>query len=334
MWWTQTGKPVGPDSNPENTANDPSKASTYYFKHGRWHGLAAFGGYVYAIYISSDGNNSYIAYGRERLPTDPDGWGPIIWHCLDLASGTFNDFHGIFVSETSKFSATETRPCLWFANGNDISYIWLDKDGAPSGRRGNIDLATVGIINSGQIDFGMPRVKKQLRVLDGWAEDFGNVGATFWLRIYPDGGSGVSVQAAISADGYFERFFTQDTSDTFRSLLFEALWTGSTNLTDSNGPHLRDVAIRAVAMPDLTNVWTLLFAGEDGTSRTGKKIKDDLEGYKNDLKKYKLPDEETFNGIMTGIRLLRRDEINELTERGQEPPRYVLACTVREMVSS
>lgn len=334
LWWTRTGTPIGPDSNPENTANDPSKGSTTYFKHGRWNGLAEFGAYLYGLYVSSDGSNSYLAWGRERHSGDPPGWGPLVWHSLDLASGDFNDFHGIFVTETSKFSATETRPCLWFANGNDVSYIWLDNDGAPMAKRGEIDLATAGSITSGRIDFGMPRVPKQLRVADGWAEDFGSVSGKFETKVYLDGGSVVEIGSDITADGYKEQFWTQDTSDTCRSLLFEVVWTGTSSLTDTNGPHLRDFVLRALAKPDTTNVWTFLFAAEEGTSRTGKLIKDELEAYKNVLKKYKLPDEESFNGVMTGIRLLRADEIRDLKPRGQNPPKYVLAATIRELISS
>ncbi|KKK94654.1 hypothetical protein LCGC14_2680700, partial [marine sediment metagenome] len=334
LWWTRTGTPVGPDSLSENTANDPSKGSTSYFKHGRWMGLAAFGAYVYGLYVSSDGSNAYVAWGRERTRNDPPGELPIIWHALDLASGDLNDFHGIFVTETSEFSSTEQRPCLWFANGNDVSYIWLDKDGAPMARRGDIDLATAGPITSGRIDFGLPRVPKQLRVIDGWAEDFGSVSGNFQLSVYLDGGSQVNVGSAISSDGYFEAFWTQDSNDTCRSMLAEVTWTGTSSLTDTNGPHLRDVTVRAVALPDTTRVWTFLCAAQDGNARTGKKIRSELEGYKNDLKKYELPDGDSFSGVMTGVRLLRADELRDLAERNQKPPTYVMAVTVREMVAT
>ena len=302
---------------------------------GHWNGLAAFGKYIYDIYVSSNGSDSYIAYGRERERNDPPGWGPIIWHTIDMASGDFDDFHGIGITERSEFSATETRPCLWYANGNNVSYTWLDKDGAPQGRRGDIDVSDGStLIVSGRADFDMPRVPKQLRVIDGWAEDFGSVSGGFTLKVGIDGSGLGVVGAAIQSDGYFERFWTQDTSDTGRSMLVGCTWAGVSSLTDTNGPRLRDVMIRAVALPDTTRVWTFLCAARDGEARTGKKIRSEIEGYKNDLKKYELPDGDSFSGVLTRIRLLRADEVRDLTPYNQQPPHYVMEVTVREMVSS
>jgi hypothetical protein len=334
LWWTRTGKPVGPESNPNNRANDPSLGNAEYLKHGRWMGLAAFGEYDYGLYVSSLGTTAHVVFGRERATEDPPGWGPIIWHSLDIATADLDDFHGIFITETSEFGASDVRPCLWFAVGNNISYIWLDKDGSPSGRRGDIDVGTTGLIVTGLFDFGLARVTKQLQVIEGWAEDFGAVNGTWRFSVYRDGGSSETVGATITSDGFFQRFWTQDTNDIARSMLVSLGWAGNSNLTSSSGPHLRDVMVRAVAVPDVTREWTFLFAVEDEQSKTAKKIRSELEAYVGDMKKYTLPDRDTFNGVMGKPRMLRADEINRLTPRNQEPPHYVIAATVREMSGS
>ncbi|KKL24829.1 hypothetical protein LCGC14_2411420, partial [marine sediment metagenome] len=85
LWWTRTGKPVGPDSNPYNRGNEPFLGAARYFKHGRWMGLAPLGTYIYGLYVSSNGSNALLVQGREREPdTDPPGWGPIIWHIINI----------------------------------------------------------------------------------------------------------------------------------------------------------------------------------------------------------------------------------------------------------
>ena len=297
--------------------------------------LAPFGEYVYGLYITSTGNVAQVFIGRERQGEDPPGWGPIIWHAVATTAGDFDDFHGMFVAETSEFSATETRPTLWYATGNDVSFIFLDKDGAPQRRRGNIDLETGTIICvSGDFDFGYPRVTKQLRVIEGWAEDFAASGHVFRFRVYRDGGSVETVGADITADGFFQRFWTQDTNDAARSMLVDCTWAGSSNLTDTNGPHLRDVIVRALAKPDTTPVWTFLISAKDSSGKTSKAVRSELEGYKNTLKEWKPPGEDSFNGVLTSLRLLRADELRDLADRNQPPPSFIFAAEVREMISS
>jgi hypothetical protein len=334
LWWTRTGEPVGPDSNPNNRANDPSLGSADYFRHGRWMGLATFGAYVYALYVSSTGTSAQLAMGRERDDSDPPGWGPLVWQTIDLPTADFNDFHGVFIAELSRFSATETRPSLWYANGNDVSYIWLDKDGAPLSRRGDIDLATTGSVTSGKFDFDIPRVPKQLWAIEGWAEDFGSVTGSFQFNVYRDGGSLEAVGSTITSDGFFRQFWTQDTNDIARALLVNVTWTGTSSITDTNGPHLRDVVLRAIALPRTTRDWTVLFRVEDEQAKTAKKIRSELEGYVGDLKKFTLPDRDTFNGVMGKPRLLRADEIQDLFPRNQPPPKYVISAPLREMAGS
>ncbi len=334
LWWTVTGEPIGPDSNPNNRANDPSLGSAAYFKHGRWMGLATFGAYVYGLYVSSAGTSAYLAMGRERDASDPPGWGPLVWQVIALPTADFNDFHGVFIAGTSRFSAAEMRPSLWYANGNDVGYIWLDKDGAPLSRRGDIDLATSGSVTSGRIDEGMPNVPKQLWAIEGWAEDFGSVTGTFQFNVYRDGGSSEAVGSTITADGFFRKFWTQDTNDTARTHLINVTWTGSSSLTDTNGPHLRDVVVREVALPRVSREWVVLFMVEDEQAKTAKKIRSELEGYVGDLKKFTLPDRDTFNGVMGKPRMLRADEIDKLTPRNQEPPKYVISAPIKEMSGS
>ncbi len=333
LWWTLTGDVVGPDSNPNNSGNDPSKTAQY-FKQGRWQGLVVFGKYVWGMYVDSTGIVGYVVYGRKREDSDPPGWGPIIWHSIDSPTADLDDFHGMYVTHTSEFSATETKPTLWYANGNNVRYIWLEKDGSPMSKRGSIDLGAGATVTSGRMTFNTPMVDKQMFVIEGWAEDFGSVNGYFLFRVYRDGGTVEDVGATITADGYFRRLWTQDDKDTGRSMNVAVAWVGASSLTSTNGPHLRDVMIRPLPLPTTTRSWTFLFAAEDGSSLTSKKIRSDLEGYKNDLKKFKLPDEDTFNGVLTGIRLLRADEISELKLRNQEPPKYALACTVREMLTT
>jgi hypothetical protein len=209
----------------------------------------------------------------------------------------------------------------------------LDKDGAPAGKRGDIDLDTSGQIYTGELDFDLPRVTKQLHKIDGWAEDM-NTGHKWQVYAYRDGGSQEQVGSDITTDGYFEAFWTQDTNDTARMVVVQVSWSASDNTTNQNGPHLRDVMIRAIALPDVTREWTFLFAVEDEQAKTAKKIRSELEAYVGDMKKYTLPDRDTFNGVMGKPRMLRADEINRLTPRNQEPPHYVIAATVREMSGS
>jgi hypothetical protein len=332
--WTLTGEPEGPDSNPENRANDPSLGSANYFKHGRWMGGATFGAYTYRLYVSSAGTNAFLTMIRERKDTDPPGPMPLISHVIDLPNADFNDFHGVFITETSRFSATETRPCLWYADGNDLSYIWLDKDGAPLSRRGDIDLAVLGSVTSGRIDGGMPNVPKQMWAIEGWAEDFGSVVGAFQFGVFRDGGSVETVGSNITSDGFFRQFWTQDSNDTARTWLVQIAWAGNSSLTSTNGPHLRDVVLRAVALPRTSREWTFLFDVADQTGRTAKKIRSELEAYVGDLKKYTLPDRDTFNGVMGKPRMLRADEISALTPRNQAPPKYVIATPVRELAGS
>lgn len=335
LWWTRTGEPVGGDSNPNNRGNHPSISLTDFLKHGQWMGLAAFGAYGYGIYVNNTTSGSAsVLSGRERDRTDAEGWGSIIWHVLDGVLGDFDDFHGIHVAETSEFGGSDVRPTLWFANGNNVNYIWLDRDGAPIGKRGDIELDAAGSITSGEFDFGFSRVPKQLDVIEGWAEDMKS-GHSFQFSAVLDGSAiGQNVGSAITSDGFFQRFWTQDSDDTSRNMLIDCTWAGSSNLTDQDGPHLRDVMVRAIALPDVTREWTFLFAVEDEQGKTAKKIRSELEGYVGDLKKYTLPDRDTFIGVMGKIRMLRADEINRLTPRNQEPPTYVISAPVREVSGS
>jgi hypothetical protein len=180
----------------------------------------------------------------------------------------------------------------------------------------------------------MPNVPKQLWAIEGWAEDFGSVIGSFQFNVYRDGGSSEAVGSTITSDGFFREFWTQDTNDTTRTQLINVTWTGTSSLTDTNGPHLRDVVVREVALPRTSREWTFLFAVEDEQSKTAKLIRSELEAYVGDLKKYTLPDRDTFNGVMGKPRMLRADEINRLTPRNQEPPHYVIAASVREMSGS
>ncbi|KKL76253.1 hypothetical protein LCGC14_2046760, partial [marine sediment metagenome] len=336
LWWTRTGKPVGPDSNPNNRANHPSLVNVTTqdsVKHGRWMSLAAFGEYIYAIYVTSAGSDLRVLWGRERTEEDPPGWGPLVWHAVGSGGADFDDFFGCTITETSEFSATETRPFLWGANGNSTWYMQLDKDGAPAGKRGDIDLATSGQIYTGELDFDLPRVTKQLHKIDGWAEDM-KTGHAWKIYAFRDGGSQEQVGSDITTDGYFELFWTQDTNDTARMVLVRIDWTASDNTTNEDGPHLRDVMIRAIAVPDVTREWTFLFAVEDEQGKTAKKIRSELEAYVGDLKRFTLPDRDVFNGVMGKPRMLRADEINRLTPRNLEPPHYIISCVVREMSGS
>ncbi len=341
LWWTRTGKPVGPDSNPHYSANDPSlggPASSEFVKQGRYHGLAPFDEYIYADYkcgTQTDNTTAYVLWGRERDRDDPPGWGPIVWHGIQTMVNDFDDFHAVKITELSEFTSTDIRPCLWFCRGNNLDFIFLDKDGSPFSVRGEIDVRSgASSVFTGRFDFGHPRVLKQLWKIDGWAEDMSSTDYNFRFRVRRDGGSAEDVGGLITTDGYFESFWTQDSNDTTRSMLVDVQWNGTTNLTNLNGPHLRDVMVRAYAVPDVSQVWTLLFAVEDGMNKTAKKIRSELEAFRSDLKQYELPDGDSFNGVMGQIRLLRSDEIRELMPEMQPPPKYVLQATVREMVSS
>jgi hypothetical protein len=335
LWWTRTGKPVGPDSNPENRGRHPTlTSSSFLIKHGRWQGLAAYGEYVYGLYTNSSGSNASQVFARERESSDPPGWGPLVWYVLTAPPITQDKFLGLHIVETSEFGASDIRPSLWSHNGNNTTYMWLDRDGGPLSRKGDIDLTdTAQSSTTGDLDFGLPRVLKQLQVVEGYAEDFTS-GHSFQLSVDRDGGSNENVGAEITADGFFQRFWTQDSNDTARSLTFNVRWTSSSPLTSTDGPQLRDLVIQAVAVPDVTREWTFLFAVEDEQSKTAKKIRSELEAFVGDMKKYTLPDRDTFNGVMGKPRMLRADEINRLTPRNQEPPHYVIAATVREMSGS
>ena len=335
LYWSLTGQPIGPDSfDDEHTANDPSIGIDQYFKHGRWNGTYSYNGHFYGIYVDSSGTSAFIVWA---YPVG-DKWR---WQTIASVTADFNDFHGIYVAETSKFSASEVRPCLFFANGNDLSWIWLDKNGAPMLRRGDIDLHGSAVVISGRIDFGYPRVNKQLTYISGWAEDF--VAAAdhhvFRLFVYRDGGNLEQVSSSITGDGtddgrYFTNWWTQDSNDECRSLLFMLLWTGTNSLTGQSGPRLRDMQIHAILKPATTRLWNFLISAKDDTSRTAKTIRSDLEGYLNDLKLFKTPFEDAFSGMLTDLTLLRADEINALTPRGQSPPHFIFRATVREMPSA
>jgi hypothetical protein len=335
LWWTRTGKPIGPDSNPNNSQNHPVLSSIYSSKGGHWMGLYPFGEYIFGIYITPNipvSTTALLLLGRERESADPPGWGPIIWHVLDFLTADLDDFHGCFVSETSEISLAETRPSIWYASGTGLLEKPLDRDGAPRNTRGDISVLDA-FVYSGEIDFGIPRVLKQLWMIDGWAEDM-TVDHVFYFSIAVDGGATIQLGANITEDGYFQRFWTQDSNDTARAFLVFCKFEAGSNRTGLNGPHLRDAAVRAIALPATTREWTFLFGVEDEQSKTAKKIRSELEAYVGDLKKFTLPDRDFFNGVMGKPRMLRADEINRLTPRNQEPPHYVIAATVREMSGS
>lgn len=335
LWWTLTGEPVGPDSNPNNTGSHISLGTGIdYLKGGRWHGVWPYGPYVYGIYLTSTLTTAAIMWGRERDDNDPLGWGPIIWHVIDIVTADDADFHGIYVAETAEFASGDIRPCLFYPHGNKVRYQWLDNDGAPARRRGNIDLGTTGKVIGGVFDFGFPQVTKQLCFIEGWAEDFGTVVGSFQFNVYRDsetGAEAVDASPTITADGYFKKSWTQDTDDTARSMLPEVVWTGTSSLTSTNGPHLRDVKIHAKLQPAVTRIWTFLMAVEDKREKTGKKKLAELEACIGDLKKYELPDGRSFNGVMDKPRLMRDDEIAQLKESNQEMPKFVMVVPVREM---
>lgn len=338
LWWTRTGQPVGPDSNPNNSQNHPSLPAANASKGGRWMGLSSFGAYVFGIYVTPTGGLSLLCWGRERHDADPPGWGPLIWHILAQPAADHDDFHGCFVTETSERSLADTSPYIWYAAGNSVSGKPLDKEGAPRLTRGQISVADSWVY-SGDIDFGCPRVLKQLWKIDGWADDI-NTDHLFRFRVARDGGALATVGSDITSDGYFEQFWTQDSADTARSFLTYCKFEESSNSENQNGPHLRDVMLHAVALPDTTNVWTFLVAAEEETMRTAKLIRTEMEAYKNDLLKFEMPDGDSFNGVLTGIRMLRANEVRELAvdrdDKGKALPipKYTIAVTVREMVSA
>ena len=337
LWWTRMGEPVGPDSNPNNRGNQTSIGTGRYFKQGRWMGLAGFGAYLYGLYVHSVGTAAYLACGRERDASDAPGWGPIVWHTLDIPTADLNDFHGTFITEASEFAASDVRPCLWFADGNNVSYLFLDRDGAPLQKRSQIDLEDSGanvFITSGDLDFGFPAVQKQLRAVEGWADDMLS-GHSFRFLVGTDGAAILAGPlTAITEDGFFQRFWTQDSADTGRSMVVRVNWQGTDNLTDQAGPHLRNVVFRALLQPHTTRVWTFFLTARDEQAKTGKLVRSELEAYKNDLKKWKLPDGDSFNGVLTDLRLLRADEVRDLVQANQPPPHYLIRAIVREMVSA
>lgn len=333
LWWTRTGTPVGPDSNPNNFANSPSLGTDLYAKHGRWTGLAPFGKYIYALYSDSTGQANLVLQGRERDDEDPPGWGPLVWHVIGVVGSDLADFQGIHIAKASEFGATDVRPSLWAARGDNLAYWWLDKDGDLGSRRGDIEVGPGNVpIRSGNFHFGYPRVLKQLQVIEGWGEDL-SATEKFDFRVYRDGGSAEAVGAEITSDGFFQRFWTQDTNDTARSMLVECRYTGDSS-TGLDGPRLFNVMVRAILVPGATREWTFLLAVEDEQSKTAKKIRSELEGYVGDMKKYTLPDKDTFNGVMGKVRMLRADEISALTPRNLDPPHYVIAAPVREISGS
>jgi hypothetical protein len=131
-------------------------------------------------------------------------------------------------------------------------------------------------------------------------------------------------------DGFWRRYWTQDTSDVARSFLLFIDWTGSDNLTSQSGPRLRNVVVRMEAQPKTSQLWTLLLhVADDGN--TALALRSELEGYRGDLLKFTLPHETAFNGVLNSTRLLRDDEIGELDWDQQDPPKYVIACEVKEM---
>ena len=334
LWWTRTGEPIGPDSNPENRGVHPS-FSIGFLKHGHWHGSAPFGANLYGYYTPPASIFAHIIWMRERDAIDPSGWGPIISHTAALGTGDLDDFHGMHITELSENTSTIIKPALWFADGNNVSFIFLDNDGKPLIEQGATDINSNEVnIFSGDITFGFPKVLKQLRVIEGWAENL-NTNHSFQFAVFRDGGAGASdVGAAITTDGFFQRFWTQDSNDTARALVLQCGFTATSNTTDQNGPYLRDVSLRAVALPNTAQIWTFNFYVRDDMVRTAKGLRSELEGYLQDLKQYELPDGDTINGVMTAIRLLRADEIHELFSDMQPPPKYVLQAQVRQMVSA
>lgn len=326
LYWTRTGEPIGPESHDDtHTANDPSIGAGAYFKHGRWMGTTSYNGHFYGLYVNSAGDTAFVAWG---YPVGNE-WR---FYALGIVNADFDDFHGIYVSETSRFSASEVRPCLWFASGNNLGYIWLDKNGAPMLRRGDVDVAAAAIVSSGRIDFGYPRVPKQLRYISGWAEDMVTDNG-FALWVFLDGGSADPV-GAITADGYFDEYWVQDTDDTCRSLLFSAQWVAAGDTTDLNGPLMRDIQLHAVLQPKVTRVWEFLLMAEEKPARTAKAIRTEWEAYIGDLLKFELPDGDSFNGVASPLEMLRADEISKLTPRSQTPPSYIFRATIREMPSA
>jgi hypothetical protein len=348
VWWTRSGVPESPDVNPRNDSNEPAVSTVSQLHSGRWQGLASYGAYLYGPFISPIPGSTeiqHLLYARERdSRIDPPGWGSWVWqvtsgHYSAVSKGTF---HGCHVARTSEYDASTVRPCVFWSSGDKakIEYLFLDTDGAPSRSRGNVDLYNGGVqVTSGRIDWDLPRVNKQFRVIEGMAEDMA-AGHSWQFAVSIDGGSFNNVGSAITSDGFFQAFWTQDSNDTGRSILLKLTWTGTSNLTGQSGPHLRDVGIRALAIPNTANIWTFLVHAEDETMRTARGIRTGIEGYGNDLKKFELPDGDSFNGIVTSIRMVSPKERRELQvlrdEKGKAlpMPRYIMAVTVREMVAA
>ncbi|KKL66676.1 hypothetical protein LCGC14_2142590, partial [marine sediment metagenome] len=339
LWWTRTGQPVGPDSNPNNQGHDGTLTRSNYSKFGRWHGTATLGSVFYTLYFSPGTTDKCILFqGRERGSEDVTGWGPIVFHSLRQPAGDNDDFHGVHIAETSEFSATVTRPSLWYANGNNVSYVWLNQDGTPFSEPSLMDVTGAAII-SAPINFGLPEeIVKQLRVIECVAENL-NAAApstgSFQFAVRRSGSATWDdVGGAIVSSGRqaLQRFWTQDSNDTAKWMLFRCTYDSGSDPTTTDVPTLRNIVIRGLALPDITRVWTFFLTARDKAAKTGKLVRSELEGYVNDLKKYELPDGDSFNGVLTNLRLLRADEVRELVQANQPPPHYVIRASVREMI--
>ncbi|KKK62602.1 hypothetical protein LCGC14_3002700, partial [marine sediment metagenome] len=299
------------------------------------------GSVFYTLYYSPGVTDKCILFqGRERGSEDVRGWGPIVFHSLRQPTGDDDDFHGVHIAETSEFSATVTRPSLWFANGNNVSYIWLNKDGTPFSEPGLMDV-TGAVIVSAPINLGLPEgIVKQLRVIECIAENLNaaapNTGSfQFAIRRFGNASwENVGSPLISSSPQALQRFWTQDSGDATQAMLLRCTYVAGSDPTTTDVPTLRNVVLRALALPDVTRVWTFLLTARDAAAKTGKLVRSELEGYVNDLKKYELPDGDSFNGVLTDLRLLRADEVRDLVPANQPPPHYIIRATVREMVST
>lgn len=341
LWWTRTGAPIGPDSNPNSLFLSKSLGLIETARNGMWGGLFPFGKYLFALY-QARGTSSVLFAGVERDPQlHPPGWGPLVWHAVASFGGSLANFHGCYVSQRSEadVGAVDEYPYVWYPSGSaNVRYQQRDHDGSPFisyAAQSNLSAGTqVAYVSN--IDFGFPRIRKQFRMVDGYTENL-ITGHAWQLRVGVDGASTTSLGADLTVtndDGYFQRFWTQDSGDVGRYLTFGLQWSSSGDITDVTHPYVRDVRIHAVLLPTSAQVWTFNFFVEDGTAKTAKKLRSELEGYLQDLKQYELPDGDTINGVMVGLRLLRADEIRDLNPDKQPPPKYVLQATVRQMVSA
>ncbi|MEE9149968.1 MAG: hypothetical protein V3U27_21530 [Candidatus Tectomicrobia bacterium] len=339
LWWTRTGSPVGPDSNPNSLNLNLSTGIIETGRNGRWGGVFPYGKYLFAIYQAT-ATNSVLFAGVERdTQLHPPGWGPLVWHVVASYAGDLNDFSGCHVSERSEANpgVVTEYPYVWFPKGDNLSHQQRDHDGSPFisyAAQSNLDSGTQ-VAYASDIDFGFPRVLKQFRKVDGFSEAL-VTGHAFQIKVGIDGNSIANLGSALgsSDDGYWERFFTQDSSDTGRYLTLGFSWSSSGDITDVTHALLKDIRVHAVLLPDTAQVWTFNFWVADGMVKTAKKLRSELEAFLQDLKQYELPDGDKINGVMTGIRLLRADEIRDLFPDMQPPAKYILQATVREMVSS